>query len=288
VTAPNLITGLALTASDVFFLTTGADDAGAPTGVLARVPRTGAAPQTPQIVVTGGQAPRALLFNGTSLFWIDDEAASSSLVRLSDTDARVVAAGLPRASVYTTTPTTAIIASASIGNVTLTGVPNGEAGAPQALGTLPGDFSPVKTVVDQNTIYLLVTESLGGSLWRTPLVGGAPENIWSAPSGTPHDVAIAEGHAFVTWDHAPTGEIVSIPLSGGANQQLVTEIAGPLQLAIDGTDLFYTTSQGELLRVPTTGGAPTSLGANLGTPTAIAVADAVYVATGNDIVRLGR
>src|SRR4029078_12952 len=58
VTAPNLITGLALTASDVFFLTTGADDAGAPTGVLARVPRTGAAPHTPQLVVTRGIGTR--------------------------------------------------------------------------------------------------------------------------------------------------------------------------------------------------------------------------------------
>ncbi len=288
-TAPGLIRGLAVTASDAYFLYVDLGDGGASSGVLARVPRAGGA--APQQIVTGGVSPRALTVSESSLYWIDDGVGGSSIIRFGTTAPVTVLSGLTSTSMFAARNDVIVVATARIGSVNIDRAPNGDAGAVQSMGIVLGEASPVRVVIEGANAYLLVSNALGGTLYRVALVGSVPEEIWTAGSGTVRDLAIspADGRAFVAWDRGDQGQIVSIPIAGGAAQPLVSPVRGPERIVVDGTDLFYVTTAGELGRSPTAGGgAVTTLATNLGAPSALAVADAVYVASGTSLVRVSR
>ncbi len=291
-TAPSSIRGLALTASHVYFvyveaLDAGVDDAGTSGGVLARVPKAGGAIE---VVVRGGAAPRSLAFTGTSLMWIDDGGASSSLVIVDDTSARPLATGLAPASQFAAAQNGIVVASAAVGSLNIDLVPTSDAGTIASLGTVLGNVTPVRVAALDTNAFVLVGESPGANLYRTPTTSASvPESIWSAAGGVPRDLAVVAGHAFVAIDSGTQGQVVSIPLPGGAPQTLVGPIDAPAHLALDGDQLFLTTDTGQLLRIPSAGGESAVVATDLGVPAALAVAsDAAFVATGNRIVRVGR
>lgn len=291
-TAPAPIRGLALTAADVYFVYAAPTDAGAAdggvasAGVLARVPRAGG---SSRVVVTGGEAPRSLAFSGTSFLWIDDGPGSSSLVEVTETVARPIATGLSATAAFAPGPTGVVIANGAIGAVNLDLVPAAsDGGALVPVGSVQGNVSPVRIAVAGTTAFVLVAEAPGASLYRVPLSGGVPENVWSSAGGTPRDLAVVEGRAFVALENGTDGSILSIALPSGSPTPLVTPVDRPLQIVVEGTDLFYTTAGGLLVRVPVAGGEATILATDLGSPSALAVGDAAYIATGNQIARFAR
>lgn len=286
------IHGVAVTASDAYFVYTDPDDGGVTAdggpvggGILARVPRTGG---TTQVVVSGGTAPRALTMSNDILYWLDDEATTTSLIRYGGGTLGAIVSGLTSSSVFTLNGDVLYVATPSIGQVSIDNVPNGDGGASQNVGVATGDYAPIRLLVDGTSIYMLASSTVGGAVLTTPLIGGVPEVIWTAGTGSVRDFAIAGGRGYVAWDKGDASEITSFALSSGIATTLVSPIPPPLQLAIDGTDLFYTGTDGTLSRSPLDSGAVTTLASNLGTPSAIAVADAVYVATGINLVRVPR
>ena len=294
VTAPSTLRGLVVAASEIYVVYVDSPaDGGVSTGVLARAPRAAAvatalAPLEP--VALGGTSPRDLALFGASLYWLDDNG-TSSLVRFSANAAEVVGAGFPTASTFavSTTPAATVVVSTSLGTLNVDRVSETDAGASQSLGSLAGDFAPVRSIVKDGIVYVLVSQTTGGGLYKVPLVGGVPENVWSAASGTPRDLVLVEGRALVALDRPGDGAIVSIPLSGGAATEQVTGVPGLARLATEGLDLFFATLSGDVSRVPVAGaGATTVLAEKLGTPTAMVAADAVYVAVGPSVIRLAR
>lgn len=289
-TAASEVRGVAVAGTDVYFVFAGQDDAdaggtGGPIGVLARVPRAGGATTE---VVRGGTNPRALSVAGVNMFWMDDTGSTSTLVRLTSTTV-TTAATLALGSVYVATTTALVAASPGVGAVSVDRIPDTEAGTVQNLGSLLGDNGPVRIAVDQGTLYLLVAQSPGGGLFRLPLGGGVPENIWSAPGGIPRDLAVTAGRAFVALDNGTDGQIVSIPLPGGAPQALVSPVERPAQIALSSDQLYFTTATGQLVRAPLGGGATTVLATDIGTPGALALGDdAAYIASGRNVLRLPR
>lgn len=290
--APSDVRGVAATASDVYFLYVGAGDGGTTadggtlgTSVLARVAKSGGTVQT---VVSGGESPRDLTLVDGSLYWIDDGATSSSVVRYGAAVLGAMVSGLTTSSTYAARSDTIVIATANLGNLSIDRAPNADAGTVQPVGTLTGNWTPVRIALDGANVYLLATTGLGGSLYKVPLAGGVPEEIWTGGTGSVHDLVIADASALVTWDRGADGEVVTVPLGGGAAKALVAPVDTPTLLAVDGTDVFIATGKGEIVRAPTSGGTATTLATDLGEPAAIAVSDAVFVATGTSIVRVPR
>lgn len=291
-TAPAAVRGLAATASDVYFLYVGPGDGGTSadggalgTSVLARVPKGGG---PSQIEVTGGESPRDLTLADGSLYWVDDGAAGSSLVRYGAGVLGALVSGLTASSTYAARSDAVVVATPSLGSVSIDRAPNADAGSIQPVGTLSGNWTPVRLALDGANVFLLATTGQGGSLYKVALAGGVPEEIWTGATGAVHDLAIASGKAFVSWDRGADGQVVAIPTAGGAAAALVSPIDSPTHLAVDGTDVFVATAKGEIVRAPIEGGATSSLATDLGEPAAIAVGDAVFVAVGTSVVRVPR
>lgn len=291
-TAPGEIRGLAVSASDVYFVYVDpgdggvADDGGPlPGGTLARVPRTGG---TTELVVTGGFAPRALSIADGVLYWVDDGSVSSSLIRLGPSSLGALVSGLSRNSVFAVSAGAIVVATDSVASVSLDRVPDIDGGVLQSLGLLTGDLRPVRVVIDGNSVLLLAASAVGGGLYRMPLVGGVPEEIWSTASGAVRDFVVGDNRALIAWDRGDDGQILSVPLGGGATSAFAAPVRSPARIAIDGTDVFYITADGELSRASLAGGSVATLATGLGSPSALAIADAAYVATANVVVRVKR
>ena len=121
-----------------------------------------------------------------------------------------------------------------------------------------------------------------------PLAGGTPDTLWESAAGQPSGVVL--GSAALYWlisSPAPQGAIWGVTLPGGKPAALVTGLNSPHQLAVDATNLYWTTpGEGQVSVTPLAGGTPLTLASGLSSPGAIAVDDAVYVATASSIVRV--
>lgn len=262
-----------------------APDGGAFEGSIAVAPRSGGVPQT---LVSGG-SPTELLRAGTSLVWIDEGTAvgtgSVNAVELTaGATVRTLLANLETPTAIATDGTRIYISSRgpSLG-ITIDSVPIAGGLAQNLTTTLVGEIAPSGIALDAKNVYFVGVSPFGGSLFRVPLAAGPAEIIWTPASGTPGDVVVTDGRAFVTLE-APgsTSSIVAVPVDGGPATAFASGQLHPARLAFADGNLYWTNQDaalGAVLRASIAVAAPEviTLRSPIDSPHAIAVTDAVYV-----------
>jgi hypothetical protein len=89
--------------------------------------------------------------------------------------------------------------------------------------------------------------------------------------------------------NAGAATIFSVPITGGMAVALAAQQPHAERLAFDNVSLFWTTgTDGQVVRVPLSGGASDVVASGLGSALHIAVSDAVYVTTATGIVKIPR
>jgi hypothetical protein len=129
----------------------------------------------------------------------------------------------------------------------------------------------------------------GGSIVRAPLSGGPPVTVWSTVSGSPSDVALGAGAVYWLIPTAmPFGAVWSVS-SAAAAAPLIDGLDSPGHLAVDDANAYWTSpGEGQIVSIPLTGGAPVVLAGNLESPLALVVDDAIYFTTVDGVLRLSK
>jgi hypothetical protein len=149
----------------------------------------------------------------------------------------------------------------------------------------PGHFLDVAGLaVDAANLYW-DTLSLGPSgptyaLNRTPQAGGATVTLATITTGAGGAVVSDGTTVFfasgadcnINFSSCPAGEILSVPVGGGAVTTLVMQQGAPISaLALDASTVYFATAgqsafTGSIAKVAMTGGAVTTLAAGVGSP----------------------
>ena len=267
-------------------------DASSGTGGIESVPREGGARTE---VIDGLTSPRELALFDTTLFFVEGNTGVGTVdaYDLGSTAFSRIAAGqsppLPMAVdegiLYWTGSNGSSLdvfsASSSTDHVSMLA----------SLGADAGDLSPVAMTSIGTTLYLLAKGTDGASILQVASSGGTPKSIWHDASLTPSDLAsagtslywIASGSAF-------GGQVLGMGASGGAVVTLASNLDNPAKLAVDGDEVYFTTSVagGSVLAVSTGGGGVRTLASGLDYPFALAVDDAVYFTTTSTVGRVAR
>jgi hypothetical protein len=141
---------------------------------------------------------------------------------------------------------------------------------------------PEFIAVDATNVY--VAETIGGSVVKVPIGGGAPVVLatkQSAPTGI-----VVDG-ANVYWTNQNGGSVMKVPIGGGAPVTLASGQGTPVDIAVDASSVYWTNISGThaVMKVAIDGGgAPTMLAAAT-SPSAIVVRDgSVYFTDGDNVM----
>ncbi len=132
-----------------------------------------------------------------------------------------------------------------------------------------------------------------GSVMQMPIDGGTPIEL-AANQSHPNAIAIDQAHVYWTTEGdpsassdaaVPSGVIMRTPIGGGTIVTMVSGIATPAGIAVDGANLYWAdqgppggpyadyadSPTGTLMRMPLDGGAPVTLASGQNWPTGIVV-----------------
>lgn len=218
------------------------------TGGLSSVPAAGGSVTSIQTGVTGAAG---LATDGTSIFWTLDAANGGG--------------------------------GAFVERVAVSG------GTPAQVLDFGGDVSPTGLAVSGTDVYVPTSGTQAAVLWGTTDGATNLTPLDTQASLTFADVAVGASAVYATIDDvAPAGQIVSFPRHGGVATVVATGLDHPQRLALDGTNLYFTSpTEGEVwVKDVSTSDAPVVFASGLDAPLPIAVADAVYVGDADAIVRI--
>jgi uncharacterized repeat protein (TIGR03803 family) len=121
---------------------------------------------------------------------------------------------------------------------------------------------------------VFVSGAFPASLYSVPLSGGAVTTLYTGPNSgaLPQKNAVAGSTVYF----AVEGKIISYPVGGGAQTDLVVGLNNPGAIAVSGSTLYFTelagaaANLGTLKRVSLSGGTVTTLATGLTNPTSLA------------------
>jgi hypothetical protein len=171
-------------------------------------------------------------------------------------------------------------------------------GTPSTLASGFPWADPSAKTADAQYVYVLFPDV--GEIERVPLDGGSP-SVLVSPTVPGHRNNLVgwflanDGRALY-WSMsellagmAGTSAILSVPLDGGSVVTLAADKSGKMDIATDGTSVYWTTGgpDGSVVKVPVGGGAPVTLATGQPGTWGIAVdATSVYWASAGGVMKL--
>ena len=142
-------------------------------------------------------------------------------------------------------------------------------GTPVTLATSTGGGTPTRIAIDANNVYW----TDGNAVWQVPKGGGAAVMVADDHGGLPSGIAVDASYVYWTSETSPdagvtpenTGSILKTPIGGGTTTVLASGQNIPLDVKVDGTDVYWvdqgstTTPNGMVMKMPLSGGTPTTL-----------------------------
>ncbi len=135
-----------------------------------------------------------------------------------------------------------------------------------------------RLVVDGTNVYWTATINAGvvETVLKTARDDTSPSVLASSSKATPYAIAI--DNSTVYFGEATSGELISVSKNGGAVSALASQQGTITAIAVDDTNVYWTTNAGDVLALAKTtdGGAPTTLASNQASPWGLAVDSCVY------------
>jgi hypothetical protein len=141
-------------------------------------------------------------------------------------------------------------------------------GTPVTLATSTGGGTPTHITIDAKNVYW----TDGNAVWQIPKGGGTPLMLAEHKGGLTSGIAVDSTYVYWTSEESPdggsplnTGSVMKTPIGGGATTVLATGQSIPLDLKVDGKNLYWanqgetTKPNGMVMKLPLAGGSPVPL-----------------------------
>jgi hypothetical protein len=226
---------------------------------------------TVTVLAAGLHQPRAVAVGAGYVYWADTDRVSGNpdvtSIATAGGKASVIASPLytytrvviDASVLYTNTNDTVDISSYSL-----------SAGAGTLLKTVYKGTGPAGVATidsDGASVFFFLPGAKNHDLLSVPAGGGTAKSLASnATSASVNYDHLVDDASTVYWSDSGTGNVYSVPKTGGTPKVLATFKTGssPVQIALDGTNI-YALSGTALSRFPKTGGAPVVLASVAGT-----------------------
>jgi sugar lactone lactonase YvrE len=154
------------------------------------------------------------------------------------------------------------------------------------LSSVSGFIDPFAVALDANNTFY-VTDIEAGAVWKVPYAGsllGSMQSLSTAEEGA-KGIAVDASSTFLYWAASTSGVVAKYPIDpdAGTPMALATGLTQPNFVAVDETDVYFTTTSGanggavQRCPLPSCEGGPFMVASGRNDPEAIAVdATAVY------------
>ncbi len=141
--------------------------------------------------------------------------------------------------------------------------------------------------LDATTAYFGTYRS-NGSIFSVPKGGGATATLTTSMRPT-SGVALFGGDVLFTRWQGMTGDVLSVPVSGGTATVLAAGEGNPMSVAADASGTYWTNNGADQLRWLPAGGAPTTLASAVAGPKNLALtATSVYFTITGAVLRVAK
>jgi len=161
-------------------------------------------------------------------------------------------------------------------------------GAVNTLGTTTIPMVGEGVVVNSTSLFFVGYEPTAniGYVNQVPLTGGVPTQIWTSPTMPSNVIDLATDGTNLYWTDFAAGNVYSMPIAGGAVTTMATGITNPLTIAVDSTNVYFT-SLNEIYEEPIGSTSPNVLVTGVNGTEAVAADDTdtwVYFTTQSAIL----
>ncbi len=209
-------------------------------GTIVKVPLAGGAPT---VLASNQAAPLAIVVDGANVYWANEGTSANAYA-----DGAIMAVAF-------------------------------DAGTPVALAS--AQANPTRLIVNQGNLYWTnygtsTMSGADGAVMTVPVTGGVAPTVLASEQPGAFGIAVAGTNLY--WVTAGTavnndtdGTLMKLALTGGSPTRLASAQPSPADLAIEGSNAYFTNEVGDtVVSVPLTGGNPVTIASAQSAPYGIA------------------